>query len=129
MKKIIFGVKITVINLVRVAQHIKKFPEYVSPPHLKTETDPVAESLWSVVLLEHLAMEKVQKPSNSKKFPIFHGIWRFITVFTTASNFALLQVMYYHNTYIKIVDTVTAFRFLILKDQKHEFSSRILTEE
>jgi hypothetical protein len=98
----------------------------VSPPHLKTETDPAAETLWSLVFLEHRTMDKVQKPSNSKKFPAFHGVWRFITVFTTASHYALLHVMYKHNTYIQRVDKVTAFRILILKDQEHEHFSRIL---
>jgi hypothetical protein len=33
-------------------------------PHLKTETDPVSETLCSSVFLEYQTMDKVQKPNT-----------------------------------------------------------------
>jgi hypothetical protein len=37
----------------------------VSSLHLKMETDPISETLCSLVFLEYRAMDTVQKPSNS----------------------------------------------------------------
>jgi hypothetical protein len=39
----------------------------VSPTHLRTETDPVSETLCSIVLLEYQRMDEVQKLSKSKQ--------------------------------------------------------------
>jgi hypothetical protein len=38
----------------------------VSLPHLRMETDPVSEMLYSVVFYEYWTMDEVQKPSNSE---------------------------------------------------------------
>jgi hypothetical protein len=39
----------------------------VSPsPHLRMETDPVSETLFFLVYVEFLTIDKVQKPSNSE---------------------------------------------------------------
>jgi hypothetical protein len=44
----------------------------VSPPHLRTETDPASEMLWSLVFLQYWTMVKVQKLSNSEC--LLHGV-------------------------------------------------------
>jgi hypothetical protein len=38
----------------------------VSSPHLRTETDPVSETLCFLVSIEYRTMDKVQNPSNSE---------------------------------------------------------------
>jgi hypothetical protein len=49
-------------------QKITTFREVdLSPPCLRTETDPVSETLCSFVFLEYRAMDKVQKPSNPER--------------------------------------------------------------
>jgi hypothetical protein len=36
------------------------------PPHLRKETDPVSKTYLSLILLEHRAMDRAQKLSNSE---------------------------------------------------------------
>jgi hypothetical protein len=45
---------------------------FLVSPHMKTETDPVSETLCSSVFLEYRTMDKVQKRNNPEK--ILHNV-------------------------------------------------------
>jgi hypothetical protein len=54
------------VRLTLTTGDVKQLP----PPHLRTETDPVSETLCFLVI-EFRTMDKVQKPSINKLYLIF----------------------------------------------------------
>jgi hypothetical protein len=50
---------------------------YVVPSyHLRTETDPVSETLWDFLSSTYKTMDKVQnKPNSSEEQFRFHRLW------------------------------------------------------
>jgi hypothetical protein len=59
--------KTTMLGQIETANynHWKTYVSITTAPHLRTETDPVSEMLCS---LEYRAMDKVQKPNNSRRY-------------------------------------------------------------
>jgi hypothetical protein len=72
--------------------------------HFQTRCKFGYMTLWSRILLE-----KITSPQLVKQFPKFHGTWRFITTFTTASYLSLSWARS-----IKSIPHATSWRYILI---------------